>query len=40
MRQILDGGDHAILMAEVMAAETGGGDPLLFFDSSYQNMAR
>jgi flavin reductase (DIM6/NTAB) family NADH-FMN oxidoreductase RutF len=39
-RQILDGGDHTILLAEVMAAEMGAGDPLLFFDSSYQNLAR
>lgn len=33
--QVLDCGDHRILLAEAVAAENAGGEPLLYFGSRY-----
>jgi len=35
-RQVIESGDHAIFLAEVVAAGTGTGEPLLYFDSGYR----
>jgi flavin reductase (DIM6/NTAB) family NADH-FMN oxidoreductase RutF len=34
----LDGGDHAILLARVVAADAGQGDPLVFFSGGYTTV--
>ena len=39
IQQIVEAGDHAIFIAEVVSAEIAGGKPLLFFDSSYGGVA-
>jgi flavin reductase (DIM6/NTAB) family NADH-FMN oxidoreductase RutF len=36
IRQVLEMGDHTVLLAEVIAAEGGTGEPLLFFSSRYR----
>jgi flavin reductase (DIM6/NTAB) family NADH-FMN oxidoreductase RutF len=38
-RQVVESGDHAIFIGEVVAAESNTGEPLLFFDSSYRLLA-
>jgi flavin reductase (DIM6/NTAB) family NADH-FMN oxidoreductase RutF len=38
-RQVVESGDHAIFLAEVVAAEVGPGEPLLFFDSGYRLLS-
>lgn len=38
-RQVIDAGDHAIFLGEVVAAESGTGEPLLFFESAYRLLA-
>lgn len=37
-RQIIEGGDHTILLAEVVAVHTHNGDPLLYFNSRYHKI--
>ena len=37
-RQIIEGGDHTILLAEVVGVHTSSGDPLLYFNSRYQRI--
>jgi flavin reductase (DIM6/NTAB) family NADH-FMN oxidoreductase RutF len=37
--QIMNAGDHRALIGEVIAASIGEGDPLLFFRSTYQEIA-
>ena len=34
-----EGGDHVIHVGEVLHAEAGGGDPLLFFQGKYRRLA-
>jgi flavin reductase (DIM6/NTAB) family NADH-FMN oxidoreductase RutF len=36
--QIIDAGDHRALIGEVVAANVGEGEPLIFFRSSYQAL--
>ena len=36
VRRIVEGGDHSILLAEVVAAQVAGGVPLLYFDGGYR----
>lgn len=38
VRQVMEGGDHLIFLGEVVAAESPGGDPLLYFSSRYQSL--
>lgn len=35
-RQVIESGDHAIFLGEVVAANVNPGEPLLFFDSAYR----
>ena len=37
-RQVIDGGDHTILLAEVVSIHTADGDPLLYFNSRYHRI--
>lgn len=37
-RQIIEGGDHTILLAEAVAIHAGAGDPLLYFNSRYRQI--
>lgn len=37
-RQVIEGGDHTILLAEAVAVNTGEGDPLLYFNSRYHRI--
>jgi flavin reductase (DIM6/NTAB) family NADH-FMN oxidoreductase RutF len=39
-RQIIDAGDHRVLIGEAVAAEIGEGRPLVFFSSAYANLDR
>lgn len=39
-RQVIDGGDHGILLAEVVAVASPGGAPLVYFGSAYQRLDR
>ncbi|HUQ94970.1 MAG TPA: flavin reductase family protein [Bryobacteraceae bacterium] len=39
-RQVVDGGDHAIFLAQVMGVDVSSGAPLLFFESCYQKVSR
>jgi len=36
--QVVEAGDHTILIAEVVHGGTGQGRPLLFFDSDYRKL--
>jgi flavin reductase (DIM6/NTAB) family NADH-FMN oxidoreductase RutF len=36
--QVIDAGDHRALIGEVVAANCGDGDPLVFFRSSYASL--
>lgn len=38
VRQVIEGGDHTILLAEAVVAASKEGDPLLFFNSSYRRI--
>lgn len=38
VRQVVEAGDHAIFIAEVVTAGTAGGQPLLYFDSNYRHL--
>lgn len=37
-KQIIEGGDHTIFLAEVVAVHTSSGDPLLYFNSRYHRI--
>ncbi|MBL8179156.1 MAG: flavin reductase family protein [Bryobacterales bacterium] len=37
-RQVIDAGDHTILLGEAVAVHAGGGDPLLYFNSKYHRI--
>jgi flavin reductase (DIM6/NTAB) family NADH-FMN oxidoreductase RutF len=37
-RRVMEGGDHTILLAEVVAVHAEGGDPLLYFNSRYHRI--
>lgn len=37
-RQVVEGGDHTILLAEAVAVSSGAGDPLLYFNSKYHHI--
>jgi len=39
-RQIIDAGDHRVLIGEAIAAEIGEGRPLVFFSSAYARLDR
>jgi flavin reductase (DIM6/NTAB) family NADH-FMN oxidoreductase RutF len=39
VRQVIEAGDHAIFLAEVVACEAAEGNPLLYFASGYKRMA-
>lgn len=36
--QVLDAGDHAILIGEVIRSEPGRGDPLVYFNRAYRTL--
>jgi len=36
--QVVEAGDHAVLFAEVVAAECAGGDPLIYYGSGYRRL--
>jgi flavin reductase (DIM6/NTAB) family NADH-FMN oxidoreductase RutF len=38
IRQCLDGGDHTIVIGEILSAEASGERPLLFFKGRYQRL--
>jgi flavin reductase (DIM6/NTAB) family NADH-FMN oxidoreductase RutF len=38
LREVHDGGDHAILTGRVLELEAGDGDPLVFFDGAYRPL--
>ena len=38
LRDLLDGGDHAIVTGSVVELGTGDGDPLLFLDGEYRTL--
>jgi len=38
IRNVVEAGDHAIFIAEVLRTDIGEGRPLLFFDSAYRTM--
>jgi flavin reductase (DIM6/NTAB) family NADH-FMN oxidoreductase RutF len=38
IRQCHDGGDHTIVVGEVVAAHASGGQPLIFFKGKYQRL--
>ncbi len=38
VRQVVEAGDHAVLIGEVVRAEYAGGSPLLYFGSGYRRM--
>lgn len=38
MHEVLEGGDHYILVSKVLNAEAGSGAPLLFFDSKFRQL--
>lgn len=38
IRQCLDGGDHTIVVGEILGAEASGERPLLFFKGKYQRL--
>lgn len=37
-RQVVEGGDHTILLAEAVAVSSNAGDPLLYFNSKYHHI--
>ncbi len=37
-RQVIEAGDHAIFLAEVVRIECRDGDPLLYFNSAYRGL--
>lgn len=37
--QVIEAGDHTVFIAEVAAADTGAGDPLLYFGGAYRGLA-
>ncbi len=36
--EVLDGGDHDIFIGEILAGETGSGEPLLYFNGKYARL--
>lgn len=40
LHTVLEGGDHVILVGEVMAAGGGGGEPLLYWSGSYRELGQ
>lgn len=38
MSSIVEAGDHAVLLAEVVSAQAGGGQPLLYFHREYRSL--
>lgn len=40
VKKIHDGGDHAIIVGEIVSARAQGGRPLLFFQGKYQRLPR
>jgi flavin reductase (DIM6/NTAB) family NADH-FMN oxidoreductase RutF len=40
LEAIVEAGDHAIFLAEVVHAESRGGNPLLYFQRDYRSMTR
>ncbi len=38
VEKIYDGGDHAIIVGEIVNAHAGGGRPLLFFQGKYERL--
>lgn len=38
VRQVVEGGDHDIVIGEVMACDAGEGNPLLYFDQGYRGL--
>lgn len=39
VHEILPGGDHEIFVGEILAGESPGGEPLLYFTGSYRRLA-
>ena len=39
VRQSYDGGDHTLIVGEIVRVEASGGRPLLFFQGKYQRLA-
>jgi flavin reductase (DIM6/NTAB) family NADH-FMN oxidoreductase RutF len=39
VRQVIDAGDHAVFIGEVVGADVSPGRPLLYFESGYQRLA-
>lgn len=39
LTRVLDGGDHDILIGEILAGEVGAGEPLLYFNGKYARLA-
>lgn len=40
LHSVLPGGDHAILVGQAVAADTGDGEPLLYHDGRYRSLDR